>query len=95
MLFNWCSGVNASPLFKRAFPPRATTILKTFSGAAAASCERRHEYGLDRVHSVLRLGEHDRRLGFEDLVGDFHLGQAEALVDLATDRGCGRTEGNA
>jgi hypothetical protein len=49
--------------------------------------QRRHHYGLDRVHAVLRLGPHDCSLGFKHFVRYFYGLDAELLVDLLADLG--------
>ena len=63
-LARWRSAVIGSPRRSRALPPRATT---TRIGRPSAA-ERRDHDGLDRVHPVLGLVEHDRALGLEDVV---------------------------
>ena len=47
--------------------------------------QRGVHHSLDGVHTVLGLVEHLGLLGREHLVGNFHLGNAELLVDVTAD----------
>src|SRR5690349_19729380 len=70
------SAVIGSPLRKSALPPRATTIRMT------SVSERRHQYGLDRMHTILGLFESNVEIGLEDVFGHLHRGQPELLMDV-------------
>ena len=45
------------------------------------------------MHTVLGFVEDHGLLGLENLVGDFHLGDAELLGDVGADGGLGVVEG--
>src|SRR4051794_36015690 len=80
-LARWTAASGFSPRCNSAFPPNATTM-RTM---ASSSSERGDHHGLDRVHAVLGLVEHDRLRRLEHLVGDFECIEARLVVEVLTD----------
>src|SRR6516162_5710212 len=78
-LLRCTSAVIGSPRRRSALPPNATTTRMSLFP------ERCDQDRLDRMHPILRLLERDVDLGFEDLLGHLHGGQAELLVDIPPD----------
>src|SRR5688572_25102465 len=85
-LWRWVSASGFSPRLSSALPPRAT---RTRTSAP----QRGDHDRLDGVHAVLGLVEHDRGVGFKDLVGDLERRHAGLVEDVLADRGVAVVEG--
>src|SRR6188472_2030039 len=80
----WWPAVIGSPRLSSALPPRAMTIRMGLVPLASGADGGDHD-GLDRVHPVLGLVPDDRAFRLEDLVGDFHAVEPEALEHVFAD----------
>src|SRR5208283_125730 len=88
---SWISESAVSPRSSSAFPPSAMTTLMPATSCRPA--ERGYHDGLDGVHPVFRLVEHDGGGRLEDLVGDLQCGQAAPFVELLPDLGLAVVQG--